>query len=251
MSGLEWFRVFFTNDMVQLVVQCTNDYVTAALPAREKPPYYSGETWPPKWTLSWTDVTASELFLFIACVQVMSLVKMPRMDDYWKQKWPFQSLLGRIMSRDRFQAIRSALHFVIDAEKPEGAGALWKVGRFLDLFREACQRVSYPGVNVALDEEMVKCMSQWAGHLTQRVKNKPIDFGIVIRSIVDSVTGYLFSFSVITPGMKVEQTAIDLVRQLPRSYHVVHMDNSIPCFGSRSRSMETARGARITAYRTS
>ena len=95
----------------------------------------------------------------------------------------------------------------------------------LDEFRERCEYVAYPGREVSLDEEMIKCLSRYAAAVTQRVKNKPIDFGILVRSLVCASSKYLRTFSFILKGTNVEQSALDLARQLTRRYHRIYLDN--------------------------
>lgn len=222
---IDWFKQFCTQSMVDGIVERTNKYVSTTLPARATPPWWRHEHWPPKWCTSWAPLTADELYVYIGIMIHMILVRLPRIVDYWVDDFPFNAPLKGVMARNRFKAIRSALHFADDNDRPAGASVFWKVEWLLDKFRERCEYVSYPGREVSLDEEMILCLSRYASHLTQRVKNKPIDLGFLVRSIVCARSKYLRSFMFIRRGTVVAESALALARQLPRSFHIINLDN--------------------------
>ena len=234
-AGIDWLEEFLSSTCVKMLVTNTNKYVADVLPGRPKPSYWGLAHWPPKWTTQWQPVTEDELWVYVGISMLMGVVRFPRLEDYWTEAWPYLSLCSTVLSRNRFQVLRSAFHFTHLAERPNDGDALWKVRPLLNELREACQRVAYPGKNVSLDEMMINCQAKTASALTQTVKGKPTPFGILVRAIVDYDTKYLRDFVFVQRGTKVEESAYRLVLSLPRAYHNVFTDNlyTKPAFALR------------------
>ena len=158
-------------------------------------------------------------------MMLMGVVRFPHIEHYWVTAWPFFALCTRVMSRNRFQEIRTALYFCDYDEKPDGASSFWKVEPLLNLLRGACENVSYPGRYVTVDEMMINCQARTAKHLSVTVKGKPIPFGILVRVLNCSQSKYLLSFTLAPRGTKVEQSAEILAKSLTRRWHVITSDN--------------------------
>ena len=86
----------------------------------------------------WTDITPSDIKMFLAHILIMGLVHKSEVEKYWNMnnytKIPF---FGKYMSRNRFQSILWNLHFNNDTQNPParqpGHDPLCKIRTFVDM----------------------------------------------------------------------------------------------------------------------
>ncbi|XP_034453554.1 uncharacterized protein LOC117769069 [Hippoglossus hippoglossus] len=105
---LQLFQLFFTNSILQTIIQNVNDFGST---------HYSTPTNP------WIDVTLQDMFSFMSMVLYMGVIKCCAFRDYWRQSklysLPFPR---RVITDKKFLSISWALHLsslVADAERAE------------------------------------------------------------------------------------------------------------------------------------
>lgn len=81
---LEFFQLFFTEELLNVVVTETNKYGTQR-------------------DCNWIETTNDEIIKFIGLCFAMGLVRLPKLRDYWSTRPIFNKSIGsQIMSRNRF-----------------------------------------------------------------------------------------------------------------------------------------------------
>ncbi|KAJ8367578.1 hypothetical protein AAFF_G00314670 [Aldrovandia affinis] len=187
-TALQLFQLFFTNSVLQTIIQNTNEYAST---------HYST---PSK---QWIDVTLQDMFTFMSLVIYMGLVKCSAFPDYWRggdlYSLPFPS---RVMTGQRFSMILRALHLsssVEDAanEKRRGTAAFDRLSAIKPLYeeiREACKRNYHPSQTIAIDERMVASKARIG--LKQYMRDKPVRWGYKLFVLADSSNGYTWDFFV-------------------------------------------------------
>ena len=108
-SPIDFFKMLVTLDNI---VDQTNLYANEF--------FENHSAIPPRSRLhSWKKIflSVSEFLKVLALIVVMGVVRLPRMEDHWAQKWPFEShSFSKIMTRDCFSLILKFFH-VNDSSK--------------------------------------------------------------------------------------------------------------------------------------
>ena len=128
------------------------------------------------------------------------------------------------MSRNRFRQILSFLHFAVNSNIPDNADRLFKVQGIIDYFTKKFQENFNLGQNITIDEGMIP----WRRRLSFKVYNpsKITKYGIIVRILCDSVTGYISRFKIYS-GIKkpLKDTVIKLLKNVTGKWHYLYMDN--------------------------
>lgn len=145
LTPLDFFKVFFTVDLVKHLCKYTNDY--AKIHGSQKPSLYKG----------WKEVTPDDMYIFFGLLMYMGVVQVPNAESYWSTAILCHGLWARhFMSKLRFKAIQSFLK-VCNAETENNVADKLCKARFLhDYIRRKCMKLYQPYENVAVDERMVK-----------------------------------------------------------------------------------------------
>ena len=183
-SPLGVFRLFFTMDILQYIVQQTNLYASQSM----------GEAYD-----SWQKVTVEELEAFMGFMILMGLVHMPSLSDYWKKdSFFYYAPIAKRISRSRFLQIQRYLHFVDNTNLPprgtEGYDKLGKVRPVLPMLEERFRTLCNLNKEVSIDEAMVPFKGR--STLKQYLPMKPVKRGFKVWVLADAHTGYLSRFSV-------------------------------------------------------
>eukprot|EP00731_Ephydatia_muelleri_P003517 Em0001g3517a len=166
-------------ELQQQIVQATNDYAKATMKENK----YE----------QWTKVTCEEMRAYFGFHILMSINRLPSIDDYWSTNpnLRYGPIANRI-SRDRFRDIQKYLHFVDnDTLVPRGQSRydrLGKVQPVIDYVTAKCKELYKPHREVAVDEAMIKF--QGRSSLKQCMPQKPIKRGIKVWVLGDSHNGY-------------------------------------------------------------
>ena len=108
---LQLFQLFFTNSILQTIIQNTNDFGSI---------HYSTPTNP------WIDVTLQDMFSFMSMVLYMGVIKCCAFTDYWRQRKLYSLLFpSRVITGKKFLRISRALHLsslVADASNEQRKG---------------------------------------------------------------------------------------------------------------------------------
>ena len=116
-AELEYFEAFFDDEVMTKIVDETNiqhDYLVGqssdeSESGREDIAHHSR-------LRTWMNTTVRELFVFFALIILMPHSKKHVISDYWKKNPLIGTpTFGKYMSRNRFQALLSTLHFANNA----------------------------------------------------------------------------------------------------------------------------------------
>jgi hypothetical protein len=96
----DYFRAFFDNELLQKIVEETNNYQQQnEAPEVEK-------------TAAWYDTNVEELYIFFATTILMGLNQKNRLKDYWStDKLITTPIFGELFTRNRYLSILRYLHF--------------------------------------------------------------------------------------------------------------------------------------------
>ena len=149
----------------------------------------------------WTDITPSDLKIFIAHNIIMGLVKKSDLEKYWSTtKMTRLPFFGKYLSRNRFQSILWNLHICNDGENPpfqhHGHDPLAKLCPFISMVETNIMHLYKPEKNISIDE----ACCPFKGRLQFQVYNptKPNHFHIKFFQISESSTGYILGFDIYT-----------------------------------------------------
>ena len=97
----------------------------------------------------------------IGLMLMMSLIKLPKLRDYWSDRlFLIEAPFASIMSRERFTAIQACLQ-VVDRSREqelksdpsfEGLGAYWKIARMMTAWKTRITSMISGGQYYTLDE---------------------------------------------------------------------------------------------------
>lgn len=185
---------------------------------------------------SWKTATLKDIKGVILILIHMGVVKKSCINDYWSTEL-FHStpFVSSIMSRDRFKALLSMLHFSDNSTyKPVGEAnhdPLHKIRPIYEHLQRRFEAVYVPRKNIAIDE----AMCAWRGRLRFKVylKDKPNPWGIKFYQLCESGSGYVFRFEIYAAEQTVSNKPTDVVMRLldpllDKGYHVF-TDNYYTC----------------------
>ncbi|XP_068993070.1 piggyBac transposable element-derived protein 4-like [Neodiprion pinetum] len=203
------------NDLFEYICNETNKYHRQNCDKRK----------PDKKNAKFVDVTALELRKWFGLAILMGIVKIARIDDYWSTNPLLDTpIFRKTMSRNRFRQILSFLHFSDNNNKPNNPDRLCKVQFIIDYFSKKFKENFNPSQNISIDEGMIP----WRGRLNFKVYNpsKITKYGILIRMMCDSVTGYISSFKIYS-GVRqpLGKTVMELLTSCYGKWHHLYMDN--------------------------
>jgi len=142
----------------------------------------------------WTDVDEDEFYRFIGLLMYMGMVQVPNVDLYWCKKSLFHGLWARsFMSKFRFRQLLCFLK-ISDFETEKPGDKLCKVRFLFDMIRRKCMNLYQPGMNVSIDERMVRNKGRYS--FRQYIRDKPTKWGMKLWVLADSKTGYTYNFDV-------------------------------------------------------
>ncbi|CAH0714336.1 unnamed protein product, partial [Brenthis ino] len=168
--AIEYFKLFFSDDIISLIVQQTNIYSTQT----------NGSS---------INITEDDIKDFLAILLFTGVVKMHAYTDYWSKILRYDKVAD-IMTLKKFQLLRRYIHFndnFIDDDD-----RYHKVRPLLQKIRENCLKVEEES-RFSIDEMMVPHKGTRAGSRKQYVKNKPKKWGfkIFVRA---GVSGIVYDF---------------------------------------------------------
>lgn len=172
LNVVQIFETLFDDEVVQLIVDQTNLYATAANNHIFR-------------------ITSHEVKIFVGVLLFTGYHKLPRERLYWSLDEdvgvPF---ISNSMSRNRFEEIKKYLHLADNAGLDKD-DKLYKVRSFMNLLNKKFQQWGLFHEHLSIDEAMVK----YFGHHSakQFIKGKPVRFGYKDWMLCSS-TGYCYSF---------------------------------------------------------
>ena len=209
-SMFEIFLLFFSDDMIDLIVEQTNLYAT-----RDK-------------NIHNFKTDRDELKKFLGLILMSGYHSLPSENDYWSTAEDLIApIFSSTMSRDRFRLIKRYLHIADNSNLSQS-----KVAKILPLYerlKENCLRFGFFHQFLSIDESMVPYRGLHSAR--QYIKGKPVKFGYKIWMLCSS-DGYPYNFEIycgkeakrVTPlGSHVVQTLLSPVSN--KKQHIVFFDN--------------------------
>lgn len=152
-SPINFFRFLVDAVFLEGIVSATNKYAFDL--------FCGPSTVPGSRVSKWKDLTVEELLVFLGLLLHMGIVKLPRIQDYWKSNKLFSSVFPNFMTRDRFLIILRCINF---EKRPDPSNRSSKVQFLIDYFNNKMKTIYYPQKNLCIDEGMVL----WRGRLQFR-----------------------------------------------------------------------------------
>ena len=199
-----FFESFFDERMWTIIADATNVYARAKR-VTEDGDHCTDPTHPDYKKFCrlnrWTDITPSDIKMFLAHILIMGLVHRSEVEKYLNMnnytKIPF---FGKYMSRNRFQSILWNLHFNDDTQNPParqpGHDPLCKIRPFIDMVQRNFSNVYKPSKCLSFDEACCLFKGRVKFHCYNPMK--PNRFHIKLFQVSESDSGYILGFHVYT-----------------------------------------------------
>lgn len=101
---LDCFRLFLTDEIINLMVQMTNSYAN-------KSKLLNVVTRNMR-IAKWTNCTPEEMWKFLGLLVYMGLKKLPKISDYWSKNILYENkVAGQTMAMNRFELLLRCWHF--------------------------------------------------------------------------------------------------------------------------------------------
>ncbi|CAG4963107.1 unnamed protein product [Parnassius apollo] len=182
-SPLAYFSRFFSDDILELIMEQTNLYATQQR------------------TKHWEPVTVMDIRMVLGIIIMMGLHNVPTWDLYWSTD-PFFRVdeIASVMTCKKFKKIMENLHLADNSIMPSRNDPqydkLYKVRPLLDMMNNACEREARSTTSQSIDEAMIKFKG--TSSLKQYMPLKPIKRGFKVWVRADSATGYVYQFEIYT-----------------------------------------------------
>eukprot|EP00745_Piridium_sociabile_P004562 TRINITY_DN12743_c0_g1_i2.p1 TRINITY_DN12743_c0_g1~~TRINITY_DN12743_c0_g1_i2.p1 ORF type:complete len:167 (+),score=34.64 TRINITY_DN12743_c0_g1_i2:343-843(+) len=123
-SPVDYFQLFFPDDVFQFLATETNRYAAQFLQGRALSTHSRFK--------KWVETDMSEMKAFAALQIAMGLCQKSDLEEYWSEWWLTTVRFGDVMARNRYELLTSFLHFADNSvERPvrgePGHDPLWKV----------------------------------------------------------------------------------------------------------------------------
>ena len=142
------FRQFFDDELIGIMVSETNRYAAQYLASHQLRRSSRMR--------QWTDVTTNEMETFLIIILATGLIKVPRIEDYWKKDvFTYHPMFHKVnMTYNRFALLLKNWH-VADNQAAESDGRTHKVADFVEKLISRFQAVYHPGEEIAVHETMI------------------------------------------------------------------------------------------------
>lgn len=175
-SPLEYFNDYFNDEFFEEAAICTNNYYMRR-------------------TGRILNTSPTEIKKLVGIHLIMGVIPYPRLFMYW-QTGIRLDIIANIMPRERFKALRSALHVIdSDTAPPGNTNTLWKVQPILDRVKRTCDRLQRQPGFYSIDEQMLPFSGVCPRGLRQVIKSKPRPQGLKIF-VTTTHDGLMIDFEV-------------------------------------------------------
>lgn len=181
-TALDAFELFFTDEVVNNIVDHTNLYATQ------------------EGTRGWIPLAAQKLRAYFGMLVLMSANPMHQVHLYWSSDSLFYVKdITTVMTHKRFQQITNNLHLNDNTQMPKKGSKeydrCFKVRPLINMINESFRNEYKPSSRLAVDESMI--LFKGRSSMKQYMPRKPkIKRGYKVRCIADSSTDYLCKFEV-------------------------------------------------------
>ncbi|CAH2085795.1 unnamed protein product [Euphydryas editha] len=182
MSPLQCFELFITDEMIDEIVNCTNEKISMQTISDHKK----------------LETTKEEMKALFGLLFISGLVRSGRQStiDLWSTDGTGMDIFRDTMSRNRFGFLLNNLRFDSTATRSERiqTDRLAPIRNIFVLFIKKCQDAYIPHENLTIDEELVAFRGRCS--FRQYIPSKPAKYGIKIYSLVDSKTFYTLNMEI-------------------------------------------------------
>lgn len=171
---IDYFEKIFDNHILSKIVTETNRYAEQ------------------KKSKNWSNVTVDELKVFIGCLVVMGIHKLPALKNYWSSD-PFLRVdsVASVMTANRFKKIVENIHCnnneTQQSKNHPNYDKLHKVKPLVELLNETIRKIYKPSDIVTVDESMIPFKGRYV--LKQYMPKKPVKWGYKVWCLADAITG--------------------------------------------------------------
>ncbi|XP_074659317.1 uncharacterized protein LOC141912046 [Tubulanus polymorphus] len=240
--ALEYFKLLFTDEIIDEIVDEINRYADEKIGACELPPRSRLQDWIP--------VTVREFHTFLGIIINMGIIRLPSVSMYWTYRWTESVPFFRdSMSSSRFLLLYQTMlqvcrsEPVVPGDPPRGAAAeavdAHKITPFIDRVVTNYQRYYNPYRELLMSQVTIGYRGRIA--YKQHCSKKPYKWGLVMRTVTCPHTGYLLNANLycgrnddqeIEAGLSAKgQAVLDIVKPFANRGHHVYCDytySSIP-----------------------
>ena len=171
LSTLEYFSLFFPDDLVDAIVQNTNLYSVQC----------KGKS---------VSTNSKEIKTFIGINMLMGIVKLPQYFDYWSNTLRCPAIAD-VMSRNRFSELRRYLHFVDNNSEHDKEDKLFKIRPIIEAVRNQCIKIE-PEEFQSVDEQIIPSKTRFT-KIRQYHPKKPKKWGFKNLARAGS-SGFMYDF---------------------------------------------------------
>ncbi|XP_039297924.1 piggyBac transposable element-derived protein 3-like [Nilaparvata lugens] len=184
-TPIQSWRLFFTDDVLQQIVECTN------IKIRQLQPNYSRERDAKETTLSETKAVIG--LLYLAGVKKSSHVTLK---DLWETDGLGLELFRCVMNLSRFTFLLLAIRFdnILTRDERKEFDRLAPVREMFSQLVENFQKYYSPGHLMTLDEKLEAFRGKCP--FRQFIKNKPAKYGLKLFSLVDAKMAYTYNLEI-------------------------------------------------------
>ncbi|MEM6686592.1 MAG: transposase [Bacteroidota bacterium] len=210
MNPIDFFRIFWTENITNLLVEQTNLYSVQNKGSSVK-------------------VTQEEIERFLGIHILMGIVKLPTYQMYWKTETRYDKVAD-VMSAKRYIDLRRYLHVVDNTtkEQPENKNdKLFKIRPVLDAIQENCSKIEPEPVQ-SIDEQIIPAKTRHSGiRQYNPMKPKKWGFKMFVRA---GQSGFMYKFFLYAgkngkdENSSCENVVLRLIENLP------HQKNFKLCF---------------------
>jgi len=222
---IDFFFMCFDEDFYELIARETNNYAESEFLRVGVAERSRISQWKPK--------DRDEIIAFIFLVIHTGIIKLNRLNDYWKNHHLFNfTCFSNYMSRDRFLLLLRCFHFSqnpTDQSENIPTDRLFKIRPLINYFNTKMNNIYYPSKELSLDESIVL----WRGRLIfrQYIQNKCHKYGVKLYMHTEP-NSLIIKFAVYT-GILDDQggkghaanIVLHLVSEKLNNGHSIYMDN--------------------------
>ncbi|CAG2252725.1 unnamed protein product [Mytilus edulis] len=195
-SELEYFKLFFDDNMLEKIVSQTNQYAAQNGPDP-----------------LWSDTSRDEISAFIGMQILMGINQLPDYSFYWSNnKYLGNQGFKEVMSVKRYEKLNQYIHCNdIETDVPvdqPGHDKLHKIRPLIDSSLQNFAARYNPNKNQAIDEAMVAYKGRSVAK--QYIPSKPTKWGFKVWMRCDSKSGYCHKFDIYMG----KETAVDSTKGL-------------------------------------
>lgn len=226
---LEYFELFVTDELVDLIVKQTNLYAKQYLDS-------VGTLKPRSRFRKWKETDANEIRILFAFLMYQGVVWKPDTQLYYTRNKLFETPgIKNIISLSRLVLLKKFMHFVDNTTlDPSVPAKLTKIKPVLDYVVDRFSKVYRPARDICVDESLML----WKGRLSwkQYIPNKRARFGIKSYILTESESAYIWNMIVYTgkgtcldPALKEyahgTQVVLSLTEELLDKGYRLYVDN--------------------------